>query len=86
MEISKYEIFLKTVESGSLTKTAEIMGYTQPGISMMIKKLEEECGFVLFHRMKNGGELTGEGKRMIPIIRELVNWQNQFEQTAAMIN
>ena len=86
MEISKYEIFLKTVESGSLTKTAEIMGYTQPGISMMIKKLEEECGFVLFHRMKNGVELTGEGKRMIPIIRELVNWQNQFEQTAAMIN
>ena len=37
MEIGKYEVFLKTVESGSLTKTAEIMGYTQPGISMMIK-------------------------------------------------
>ena len=86
MEIGKYEVFLKTVESGSLTKTAEIMGYTQPGISMMIKKLEEECGFALFHRMKNGVEPTGEGKRMIPIIRELVNWQNQFEQTAAMIN
>ena len=86
MDIGKYEVFLKAVESGSLTKTAESLGYTQPGISIMIKKLEEECGFALFHRMKNGVETTDEGKIMIPIIRELVNWHQQFYQTAAMLN
>lgn len=86
MEIGKYEVFIKTVECGSLTKTAEVMGYTQPGISVMIKKLEEDCGFALFHRMKNGVELTQEGERMLPIIRELVNWQKQFYQTAALLN
>jgi DNA-binding transcriptional LysR family regulator len=85
MDTHKYEVFLKVVELGSLTKAAELMGYTQPGISQIIKKLEDGCGFQLLHRGRSGAEPTSDGKRMIPVMRELVKWNEQFFQTASLI-
>jgi len=85
LDTNRYKIFLKVVEIGSLTKAAELMGYTQPGISQVIKKLEDECGFQLLHRGRRGAEPTSDGKRMIPVMRELVKWNEQFIQTAALI-
>lgn len=44
MDIQKYEAFLKTVELGSITKTAEALGYSQSGISRMIQEGRMDCG------------------------------------------
>ena len=40
MNIQKYMAFVKTVEYGSFTKAAEILNYSQSGISRMINDLE----------------------------------------------
>ena len=40
MTLNKYEIFLKVAEIGNITKTAEILHYTQAGISHAIVALE----------------------------------------------
>ncbi len=45
MILNRYEIFLKTAEIGNITKTAEILHYTQAGISHAIAALEKETGF-----------------------------------------
>lgn len=42
MNILKYMAFIKTVECGSFTKAAEILNYSQSGISRMIGDLEKE--------------------------------------------
>ena len=42
MTLNKYEIFLKVAEIGNITKTAEILHYTQAGISHAIVALEKE--------------------------------------------
>ena len=42
MSATKYQIFLKTVECGSFTKAAELLGYTQPALSQMMTPLERE--------------------------------------------
>lgn len=42
MELSKYEVFLKTVELGKITQAAEFLGYTQPAVSRVIADLERE--------------------------------------------
>jgi len=47
MNIQKYLAFIKTVEYGSLTKAAQVLGYTQSGISHMINDLETEWGLVI---------------------------------------
>ena len=48
----RYEIFLKVCETGSFSKAAEALNYTQSGISQMMAGLEEELGVQLFARVK----------------------------------
>jgi len=54
MNIQKYMAFVKTVESGSFTKAALALNYTQSGISRMIKDLETEWGVSLLERNRAG--------------------------------
>ena len=42
MNLQKYYSFVKTVEYGSFTKAAEMLNYSQSGISRMISDLENE--------------------------------------------
>lgn len=83
---NRYEIFLKVCETGSFTKAAEALNYTQSGISQMMAGLEEELGVHLFARAKKGGVLTDNGQRLIPCIREMVNQQEKLRQAAFNIN
>ena len=73
MSIKKYEAFLKTVELGSLTKAAELLGYTQSGISHMLNALEEESGLKLLYRDRSGVRLTSDGKTILPYMRSVCN-------------
>ena len=47
MNIQKYMAFVKAVEYGSFTKAAEILNYSQSGISRMIHDLETDWKVVL---------------------------------------
>ena len=41
MNIQKYMAFVKTAEYGSFTRAAEMLNYSQSGISRMINDLEK---------------------------------------------
>ena len=82
----KYEIFLKICETGSFSKAAESLNYTQSGISQMIAGLESELGVKLFARMKKGVVLTDGGNKLLPYIREMVNQKDKLRQAAFNIN
>lgn len=71
MNIQKYIAFVKTVEYRSFTKAAEILSYTQSGISRMIHDLEKEWNIVLLERRKSGVELTSDGLKLFPYIKSL---------------
>ena len=60
-------------ETGSFSKTAEEMGYSQSAVSQMIRSLENEFEMALLLRSHNGAELTHEGKELLPLIRATVN-------------
>ena len=83
---TKYLVLLTVADCGSLTEAASRLGYTQSGISHIIAELEEECGFPLVLRAKQGSRLTREGERLMPAIRALLNANEQLEQTVAEIN
>lgn len=63
--------FVKTVEYGSFTRAAEVLNYSQSGISRMIHDLEEEWGITLLERNRSGVKLTSEGSRMLPYAQKL---------------
>lgn len=65
MNIQKYMAFVKTVEYGSFTKAAEILHYSQSGISRMINDLEKEWRVVLLERGKSGVKLTSDGMKLL---------------------
>jgi len=66
MNILKYMAFLKTVETGSFTKAAELLNYSQSGVSRMISDLEREWRIPLLERDRNGIRLTSDGSRLLP--------------------
>ena len=73
MNIQKYLAFIKTVEYGSLTKAAQVLGYTQSGISHMINDLETEWGLVLLDRKSSGIRITSDGMKLLPHIQNVCN-------------
>ena len=82
----KYLAYLKTVEFQSLTKAANFLGYTQPGISHMITSLEQELGFPLLIRAKDGVYPTDEGQQLLYYMRQIVNNETMLKDLANQIN
>ena len=85
MDTKKLEVFINAVDLGSLTKTAEVMGYTQSGITHMISGLEKELGFSLLIRSRNGVKPTAEGQRLLPVIRAMLIHCDKLDKEVSMI-
>lgn len=62
MEINQIRYFVETCNQSSMAKAAESLHITQQGISVAIRKLEEELQCVLFYRKWNGLVLTEAGR------------------------
>jgi len=80
----KYMAFIKTVEYGSFTKAAEILNYSQSGISRMINDLEREWNVALLERSRAGVKLTSDGMKLLPyakrVCEEYERLQNQVDE------
>lgn len=71
MNILKYMAFIKTAEYGSFTKAAEVLHYSQSGISRMIGDLEKEWQVTLLERSRWGVSLTSDGSRLLARAQKL---------------
>lgn len=77
MDTLKCQAFVTAARLGSLTQAAQVLGYTQSGITRMIHSLEEEFGFPLFIRSKKGVALSENGRLMVEPLEEIVSaWSN----------
>ena len=83
MVTKKYETLEKIVDLGSLSKAAEELGLTQPGVSHILAGLEEEMGVPLLRRTRVGVRLTPEGERLMPLIREINRAETRLEEEVA---
>lgn len=81
--ILKYQAFVEVASSGSFTKAAEALAYSQSGISHMISDLERDWGVALFERSRRGVALTGDGARLLPEARALCE---SFRALAATVD
>ena len=79
--MQRYIALQKIVESGSFSRAAEILGYTQSGISQMISSLEDEMSLRLLNRSRSGVKLTPEGEALYPFIeRSIFQYQAMQEK------
>ena len=73
MDLQSCSAFLKVVECGSFSRAAELLHYSQSGVSRMIIELESELGVVLLERGRGGVRLTSEGTLIFPKLKALAD-------------
>lgn len=86
MDFKKCEALLAAIDTGSFTKAAELLHYTPSGISHMMTNLEAELGYPLLYRSKTGVVPTPNALELLPILREMADCANRFEQISSRIN
>ena len=86
MNQSKYLVFLKTVELGSITRAAEALGYTQSAVSRVVAELEAGVGLELLTRGRSGVEPTSHGEVMLPYMRAVCNAEKELEEQVAELH
>lgn len=77
LEIKYLKYFQAVAAYGSINQAAKVMYVSQPHLSHIIKEVEQEAGFELFQRTKQGCVLTKNGKEYLKhcevILREIDN-------------
>ena len=69
MELTQLESFLRVAEAGSVSRAADTLYLTQPGVTKQIRALERELGVVLFDRTRRGMQLTPSGHALLDYAR-----------------
>ena len=64
--------FVTVVDLGNYTETGQVLGRTQPAISLQIKRLEELAGAKLLQHRGKALELTAEGQQLVGYAREIL--------------
>lgn len=84
--LQKYEALIETVDTGSFTKAAQALSYTQSGVSRMVAELERSWGIKLLVRGRGGVELTSEGRLVLPYVRDIVGLQRSLRMEVDSIS
>ena len=77
---SPYEVFLRIVECGSISKACAVLNVTQPALSRQLRKLEHELGAELFERTSSGVRLTVFGESLVSHAQTITQAQHAARQ------
>ena len=86
MDSEKCTIIMSILKNGSMSAAAEELNYTQSGISRAVEALERSAGFQIITRGRGGVHLTSAGEALLPAIREIAYWAEQYEQEVQRLN
>jgi len=77
--------FITVIEVASFTRAADILGRTQPAISLQVKRLEQMVGYDLIERKGKEISLTERGEALAIHARQILRLNDlamvQFEQS-----
>lgn len=70
--MKKYEIVVDVCKTKNFTKTSQRLNYSQAAVSHAVKSFEEEMGFPVFKRKKNGVELLPAATEVIESLERII--------------
>ncbi len=86
MTLLTYQVFKTVADIGSFHKAADILGLTPSAISHTISNMENELGFSVLTRGKNGITLTNYGENLLPHVNAVLNSEESLKQVIAEMN
>lgn len=78
MGFVKYETLISVARTHNMSKTAQELHQTVPGVSYIINKLEEEWGIPLFVRNRGKLSLTEDCMHILPFVEDVLSMQNRL--------
>lgn len=85
MDTEKCKVLLDVLKDGNIRHCAARLDYTPSGVSRMISSLEDEVGFSLLIRSKQGVAPTQACKDILPYIQQIVASARALNEAAANI-
>lgn len=84
MKISTKQIqaFVTVAAQQSFSQAANILGVTQPSLSLLIKDLERVLSVSLFDRNTRGVRLSQAGKELLPVAERILSDLQRIEATS----
>ena len=86
MDFRDLNTFIHVAELGSFSRAAEKLGYSQPSISVHIRRLEDSLGVKLFDRIGHAVRLTDKGRELLPHAQHVCQMYQQMYQAAGQEN
>lgn len=86
MNLEYLESFYMTVKHNSISKAANILHLSQPGLSGQLKSLENELDATLLIRSNKGVELTEEGTVVFNYAETLLSIQGNIKRDLSSLN
>lgn len=80
INLRQYEIVIEIARHGSISKAAETLHVSQPTISKLLQKLENELQTELFDRSCLPLKITSAGKSYVEAGQKILNVQHQLEK------
>ena len=80
MQLRECEYVLAIAQEGNMSKAAQRLYVSQPTLSKMLAKLEENIGMPLFERQSTGMVPTAAGTVYIEGARRMLELNSQWEQ------
>jgi len=78
--LEQLRYFQTVARCGSLSAAARVLQISQPGLTAVIKQLEENFGTKLLVRMRTGVTLTSTGQELLRFANESVSRLDEVEQ------
>ncbi|MDX3536153.1 LysR family transcriptional regulator [Streptomyces sp. MB09-01] len=72
LETSLLRMFVSCARSGSISRAAAALGYSQPALSQQLRKLERSVGQPLLHRTATGVSPTKAGEALLPYAERIL--------------
>ncbi len=83
MDVQQLLLFCKTAETLNMTRTGDILGFSQPAVSKQIQQLERDLGGQLFLRKGRQLHLTPFGALILPRAQRIVAQVQELKSEAA---
>ncbi|MFM9413682.1 LysR substrate-binding domain-containing protein [Peptococcus simiae] len=80
MELLQYYYFNKMAEFENLSRAAEALYVSQPSLSKMLSRIENEVGFALFDRHGKSLQLNEYGKIFLTHSQQIVNHSESIQE------
>lgn len=73
MNLSQVEVIVEIAKAGSISQAAQNMFMSQPGVSKILQRFEDEVGAQIFERISTGIRLTPIGRKFIENAQDIID-------------